>query len=152
MRIFFDECLGPKWFRQFAEMLARRKTPVEAVHLLDKLKSGMKDDELGQWLAAQSPPFLVVSRDNGRNTRSSEPRLHRILPEQNITSVFVSRSLCLVDGFEQVRMMMVCWPELEDCYNGPRGLRYRLRKRPTGHLYHIERWDVPSSGSALNEH
>jgi hypothetical protein len=142
MKWCFDECLPPKWFRQFAEMLRKRAQPIDAIHLLEKFGEGMKDDAVSAWLVSQQP-ILLISGDSGQNTPKGDPRLHALCPALGIRSVFVSRKLCQRHGFDKVRMMMVCMPGLIEAHNGPAGARYRLECEPRNHdLYRIRPWPV----------
>lgn len=140
MNLCFDECIPPKWFRLLCEMFKKRNPPIQSVHLLDRLRQGTKDDAVVDWLLKQSPPIMMVSADSGKNTKRGDPRLHLLCPQNSITSVFLSSSLCQKPGFEKVRMMMICMPELEAAYHGVRGSRYRLEK--TKRYYRIEAWPV----------
>lgn len=140
MNLCFDECMPPVWFRRLNEFLHLRKSPIKAVHLLDMLKSGAKDDRIAEWLVEQDPPMMIISGDSGRKSRKGDPRLHLLCPRSGITSVFISPALCHEQGFEKVRMVMVCIPELERAYYGQRGLRYRLMR--SGHLYCVQEWPV----------
>lgn len=146
MKLCFDECMSPKWFRQLAGMLAKRKAgPVECAHIIDQIGSGQKDDAVLEWLRSQDPPFMMVSADNGTKSKRGDPRLHMLCPAAGITSVFLSRTLCQREGLERVRMMFVCLPDLFDCYRGQAGLRYRLEAH--GKLYRVRVWEPGTFGT-----
>ena len=140
MNLCFDECMAPKWFRQLAIFFEKRKSPIRAVHLLDQLRQGAKDDAVIDWLIGQSPPIMVISGDSGKKTKRGDPRMHLLCPQNKITSVFIAPKLCQKDGFEKVRMMMVCVPELGKAYNGPKGARYRLET--SGQFYRVKEWPL----------
>jgi hypothetical protein len=140
MNWFFDECLPPKWFRIFAEMLLKRRKQILAAHLLDHLQRGTKDDAVIAWISAQPPPVMMVSGDTGRNTKFGDPRMDVLCPQHNVTSVFMSPKLCQEEGFEKFRMMICCLPELEDAYAGPTGTRYRLER--SGRTYTVKPWPI----------
>jgi hypothetical protein len=147
MDLFFDECMPPKWFKLLDELLTNKKKPAKSFHLLDHLKSGEKDDTIVEWLTHQDPPLMVISADSGVHSKRGDPRMHRLCPAMKITSVFLSRKSCQVEGFEKVRMVMECIPELEDAYNGPRGDRYKIERRGkniigygSGRCRHVAAW------------
>jgi hypothetical protein len=140
MNLCFDECLAPMWFRRFSELLAKRKTPIASIHLLDKVRSGAKDDEVLDFLLSQSHRVMVVSGDSGRNSKRGEPRLHLLCPGK-VSAVFISPKLCQKDGFEKVRSIMVCIPFLQNAYDGKIGERYRLEATQDGNLYRVRPWE-----------
>lgn len=146
MNFCFDECMPPKWFRYLAEMLKKRRDPIQACHLLDDLSSGVSDAKFVDWVRSQSPQPTVISGDSAMNRRRGEPRLPLLCPRLGVTSVFIGRKLCQKDGFEKVRMVIVCLPELIDACNGPRGKRYRLASRGTS--YEIREWPLTSGAVA----
>ncbi len=146
MNLCFDECLAPKWFRQLAVMLKKRKSQTDAIHLLDKLKQGAEDDEIVEWLADQEQRLMVVSGDNGSKTKGETPRPHVLCPKRGITSVFISPKLCQREGFEKVRMVMVCIPELEDAYHAKPGMRYRIME--FGRSYKMREWPTSVTSSS----
>lgn len=142
MNLCFDECMPPKWFRVFAKMLGEKKVPVAACHLLDHFPQGKKDSEVVDWLASHDPPMIVISGDSGRGSGRS-PRLPVLCPQQKVTSIIVAPKLCQLDGFEKLRMMMICLPEIEEIYrSGQRGIRHRLRRRPNSTLYEVVPWPL----------
>jgi hypothetical protein len=150
MKLCFDECMPPRLFRQFADMLAKRKAgPIECVHIIDQLKSGQKDDSVLEWLKSQDQPYMMVSADSGAKSKRGDPRMHVMCPAAGITSVFISRLLCQRDGLEKVRMMFVCLPDLLDCYRGPAGKRYRLEAH--GRLYRVRPWQPDTFGTHKDE-
>ena len=126
MKLCFDECMPPKWFGRLSEMLELRKLPIKSTHLLQELRSGTQDDAIVQWLISQSPHMMIISGDNAQRSGRYDPRLPTLCPQWGVTSVFIGRKLCQREGFEKVRMIMVCLPELVAAYEGARGLRYRL--------------------------
>jgi len=141
MNLCFDECIPPMWLRRVSENLfAHAKMPIQGVHLLDRLGSGADDRAVTDWLSSQDPPMMMVSGDSGRKTRGNSPRLHRLLPEAKVTSVFIAPKLCQEHGLEKVRMLIVCLPDLYRAYDGERGARYRLSKKSGGHLYQLTPW------------
>ncbi len=88
---------------------------------------------------------MMVSGDSGRKSRRGDPRMHLLCPQEGITSVFISPKLCQKDGFEKIRMVMVCLPELEDAYCGECGERYRLEGM--GIHYRVRKWPLRASVS-----
>jgi hypothetical protein len=104
------------------------------------MKQGVKDDEMVNWLANQEPPFMMVSGDNGRKSKRGDPRMNLLCPQEGITSVFIAPKLCQEEGFEKVRMVMVCIPELLEAYDGQRGVRYRLEA--VGNRYRLREWPL----------
>lgn len=142
MNLCFDECMPPKWCRLFADMLARKKTPVTAKHILEQFTPGKGDDEVVDWLVQQVPPILMISGDSGQKS-GQDPRLPLLCPKKGITSIIIARKLCQVEAFEKIRMLMVCLPRIQEIYDAERGKRYKL-KRAGAHSYVIEEWALPS--------
>lgn len=146
MNLCFDECLPPKLFRILAQILMSKKSPVSASHLLDHFSQGLTDDKVSDWLSEQSPPALLISADSGKQS-GNNPRLPVLCPQRGITSIFIARKLCQVEGFEKLRMIMVCFPMIEAAYSNQRGVRYRLRRSGV-HSYEIVPWRLITSSGA----
>jgi len=142
MNLCFDECLPPKWFRVLATLLGMRTPPVAAFHVLDQLRAGTDDASLVEWLRSQSPPIVLLSGDSGRSTKRGQPRLPLLCPQYGITSVFIAPKLCQRSGFEKLRMMIICLPELEKLSQDAPGHRYRLECH--GGVYRVRLWPMPA--------
>jgi hypothetical protein len=140
VRIFADENVPRRAFKAFAELVQLAKPSVESSHLLGMLAEGTPDDV---WIAEVSkadPPWLVVSGDSAKNTRSSDPRAPAILPQLGVTAIFLSGKLQQKPAFEKVRALLYVFPEIVAAYQGPRGTRYRLVAIRTG--YALNEWPL----------
>lgn len=130
MKILADECIPPNTFRLLARLLKLLKPPVDAVHLLDRLKAaGVPDDH---WVPqiGQEGGWLVITGDCGRG---KPPRLPELLPAHNVTGVFMGGNLPQECAFVKFRAIMVNYPKIVAAAAGPAGKRYIIhRQGPDG--------------------
>lgn len=147
MNLCFDECMAPKWFRKLSELLGQRKIPIRATHLLDHFRQGKNDREVADWLLTLDPVPLFISKDTGKKSKSGDPKIHLLCPEKKITSVFLAPQLNHKEGFEQMRMILVCLPEIEQASTGTPGARYRITAQE--HNYQLKPWPLPDSGGSI---
>ena len=147
MKICFDECLAVGWMRRLSEILARHPDAgIECLHVCDHRK-GSPDDAVASWAASQSPRAILVSKDNAMKGRAADPRLPIEAPKAGVTSIFLSRGLGQVKGFEQMRLLLVLLPDILHIYNSePPGSRWRIRRQTArgdrSPRYHLDAWDV----------
>jgi hypothetical protein len=125
-------------------LIHRKDAPIEAVHLLDHLKPGEKDDSVVEWLASLKPHVIAVSGDTGAQSKPGEPRLDRLCPVKKVTSIFLTPRLCQRHGLEKIRMIMVCLPAIERAYRADQGSRFRLESYDND-LYRLKPWPLPAS-------
>jgi len=150
MNLFFDECMPAKWCQRLADLLIARRNPLKAQHLLRVLDRGTTDDLLTKWLRDNARDAIVISGDNARNSRGADPRLPDLLPREGIRSVFISPKLCQRDGFEKLRMMIVCLPDIEELFHGPI-TRHKLQESPGARRYHLTDWPHSSLPPIRNQ-
>jgi len=146
MIIWFDECVPPRWFRHLATMLAGRRSPIHGTHILDLFAQGMDDETLSEKLLQEPTRPLIISGDTGKRTTGKKPRLHLLCPAKSITSVFLSPSIAQREGFEKVRTVVYCLPDIVDAGKGVRGARYRID--PVGNGYKMREWPLPSPSAS----
>lgn len=146
MILFADECIPPLHFRALGEALKVADPPVECIHLLDKLRSGIDDEAVADYLATLDRP-VCLSADNGRTTRGDDPRLPLILPERGITGVWFAPALAPRPGFVKMQALMSQFDRVRAAHDGPPGARYRIYVKgdDTNPVFRFESWPVPES-------
>lgn len=149
MNLWFDECLPPKWCRCLSDMLQLCKPPIAATHLLQLFGQGLPDDKVVEHLRAQPGPVILISGDSGAQTKAGDPRMCALCPQAGITCVILSRKLCQANGFEKVRMLFWCFPQIELAAKAAPGTRFRL-ERAGADAYRVREWPIvpaPSTGA-----
>ncbi|MCW5755598.1 MAG: hypothetical protein KIT24_12900 [Phycisphaeraceae bacterium] len=141
MRLLADECVPRRAFEKLRELRNPGGLVVtEMVHLLERFEAGSPDDRWLQEIAAEDPPFLVITGDRARKSKRDDPRLPTLLPEAGINGIFLTGKLQQRPAFEKVRALMTVWPGLELAAKQRRGARSRLM--PHGESYRLQDWPL----------
>lgn len=154
MLLYADECVFPKQFKLLAALLNERKPPISCVHLLDELKSGTTDKELAEKLASMNPRPVVLSGDTGKQSGRHDPRLPLLLPELGITGVFFSPTSQQRTGFEKIRGLLICLPQIVAFSEDHDGQGKRLRliiEKDEGHC-RVEEWPLAKGKQLAIKH
>lgn len=139
MRLLADECIPRKAFEKLRELRnPGGKSVTEMVHLLERFEQGSPDDHWVQQVAAEDPPFLVITGDRAVNSGREDPRLPVLLPHAGVNGIFLTGKLQQRPAFAKVRALMYVWPALERAAQHAPGTRSRLS--PFGDGYRLQEW------------
>ena len=112
----------------------------EMVHLLERFEAGSPDDRWVQEIAAEDPPFLVITGDRASKSKRDDPRLPTLLPQMGVNGVFLTGMLQQRPAFEKIRALMSVWPDLEEAAREAHGTRFSLMPRGKG--YRLQVWSI----------
>lgn len=124
--------------RAFSDLLRLKGPEYEVLLLQERFRKGADDASLAAWVAQHDPPALMISGDTGAQTKSAQLRLPGELLRRGVSAVYLSRKLCQRNGFEKIRMLMVCFPRLEAIYHSRPGTRHKILAH--GESYRLEEW------------
>ena len=122
LNLLFDENFGKPIVRALASLLSFHELNPTVKHLLDLAPPGEPDERWIPRISAED--WIVVTKDKGAHGGSKLPIICR---RQRVTHVLLVGRLTERRQFEQVRAVLVVWPNLIRASDVPRGSRFRLR-------------------------
>lgn len=120
MKIMLDECITKGPAVTISQFLAMENPLIEGAFVPDYFgQEGLKDN---QWpdMLPEDEDWYVITSDRDKQKKSERkriidgPPLYKILPQKNITAVYLSGGIQRARSTEKVRAVISIWPQIKD--------------------------------------
>lgn len=151
LKLLFDECVGKRMVKLFADLLAYTKDPPEVKTVVEYFQSGIYDEIWVPQIADQG--WIVITGDSGQGGRGKGEKLPVVCRQYGVTHVVFGRGLQQQNGFEKIRAIMIVWPEICMLPSRPRASGWSLRRTTSGGASLVERSQSPTGtkGESLGQ-
>lgn len=128
MNLFADNCIPIHPFRAFAAELAEMRPRIRAEHQRDwQISPSADDEEIVRRVKRNNKRFMILTQDNSTHDGGEDPRMPLVAPRNGVTCIVLARKFGQWNAQAKIDIVRGLIPELRDAFNGPRGLRYRIR-------------------------